>query len=98
MGVYFTTKKEGIALKAYDGKENFINDINAGPGFLPKFSNDTLMFTDVTAMDLKQYLGSEEFKNREAKFPEQKEKLALLGEALKEDGNHFLMIAKLKKH
>jgi len=55
------------------------------------------MFTDVTAMDLKQYLGSEEFKNREAKFPAQKEQLALLGKTLKEDGNHFLMIAKLKK-
>jgi hypothetical protein len=54
------------------------------------------MFADVTAMDLKRYLDSEEFKNQQAKFPEQKEKLSQLNKTLIEDDNHFLMIARLK--
>jgi hypothetical protein len=95
--LYRKKSKEGVALKEWNGKGCFINDINAGPGFLPKFSNDTLIFTDVTALELKQYLDSDDFKNQNAIFPEQKEKLALLGKALKEDGTHFLMIAGLKR-
>jgi len=54
------------------------------------------MFVDVTALDMKEYLDSEKFRDCEAKLPEQKEKLAQLNKTLKEDGNSFLMIAKLK--
>ncbi len=54
------------------------------------------MFADVTALDMKRYLDSEEFKNQQVKFPEQKEKLAQLNKTLKEDDKHFLMIARLK--
>ena len=75
----------------------FINDLNGGPNFKPRYSNDSLMFVDVTALDMKLYLDSDKFKNQSAKFPEQKEKLVQLNKTLKEDDNHFLMIARLKE-
>ncbi len=98
-GCIFYNKKtnEGVALKNHGEEYGFVNDLNAGPDFRPRYSNDSLMFVDVTALDMKEYLGSETFRNREAKFPEQKEKLVQLNKTLKEDGNSFLMIAKLKK-
>jgi len=98
-GCVFYNKKttEGTALKKRNGKCGFINDINGGPGFKPRYSNDTLIFADVTALDMKQHLDSEEFKTQEVKFPEQKEKLVQLSKTLKEDDNSFLMIARLKE-
>jgi len=92
---YNKTTKEGIALIERE-KVGFINDISAGPNFNPLYTNDTITFVDVTAMDMKLYLDSEEFKNSQPEFPEQKEKLIQLNQTLKEDDNHFLMVAKLK--
>lgn len=94
--VYDKRSGKGKALKNDDGETGFINDLNGGPGFKPRFSNDTLIFVDVSALDMKTYLDSDAFKNREVKFPDQKEKLAELNRTLKEDDNHFLMVAKLK--
>lgn len=93
---YNKITKEGIALKNRDEHCGLINDINGGPVFKPRYSNDSLMFADVTALDMKRYLDSEEFKNQQAKFPEQKDKLVQLNKTLREDDNHFLMIARLK--
>ncbi len=95
--LYDKKTKEGVALKNKGEEYGFVNDLNGGPDFKPRFSNDSLVFVDITAMDMKQYLDSQGFKNREAKFPEQKEKLAQLGKTLTEDGNSFLMVAKLKE-
>ena len=95
--LYNKNTGEGIALKNKNGSCGFINDLNGGPNFRPRFSNDTLIFVDVSALDMKTYLDSDAFKNREVKFPEQKAKLAELNRTLKEDDNHFLMVAKLKK-
>lgn len=88
--------KEGVALKNQGEEYGFTNDLNGGPDFKPRYSNDSLIFVDVTAIDMKQYLDSEKFKNQTVKFPEQKEKLVELNKTLKEDDNHFLMIARLK--
>lgn len=95
--LYNKKNKEGSALEARNGNVGFINDLNGGPHLTPRFSNDSLLFTDVAALNLKQYLESDEFKNQEVKYPEQKEELAQLNKTLKEDGNSFLMIAKLKE-
>ncbi len=89
--------KEGIALKRNEDATGFVNDINGGPRFMPRFSNDTLIFVDVSALDMKTYLDSEQFKNQEVEFPEQKEKLVQLNKNLKEDDNHILMFARMKK-
>jgi len=95
--IYNKESKEGIALKENDGACGFINDLNAGPYFKPGYSNDSLIFVEVSALDMKLYLDSDKFKNKTVKFPEQKEKLVQLNKTLKEDENPFLMIAKLKE-
>lgn len=92
---YNKTTKEGIALKESE-TVGFINDISAGPNFKPLYTNDTIAFVHITALDMKLYLESDEFKNSQPKFPEQKEQLIQLNQTLKEDDNHFLMVAKLK--
>jgi len=94
--IYDKRSGKGKALKNDNGECGFLNDFRGGPNFKPLFSNDTLIFVDVSALDMKTHLDSNEFKNLEVKFPDQKEKLAELNRTLKEDDNHFLMLAKLK--
>jgi hypothetical protein len=50
----------------------------------------------VSAFDMKKYLDSDKFENQEVKFPKEKEKLNQLKKTLKEEGNYFLMIVRLK--
>lgn len=96
--VYFDKlTKKGTALKRKEDANGFINDINGGPQFLPRFSNDSLIFVEVSALDMKTFLESDEFKNREVKSPAQKEVLTKIKRDLKEDDNHILMLAKLKE-
>ncbi|MBN2635720.1 MAG: 6-bladed beta-propeller [Prolixibacteraceae bacterium] len=95
--IVFTKKsREGVAIKNHGEEYGFINDLNGGPDFQPRYSNDSLIFIDVTALEMKRYLDSDKFKNQEVKFPEHKEKLLELSKTLKEDGNSLLMIARLK--
>lgn len=95
--IFYKRTKKGIALKNHGEEYGFVNDLNGGPDFKPRYSNDSLIFVDVTALDMKTYLDSKKFKNQEVRFSEQKEKLVELGKILKEDDNSFLMIAKLKQ-
>ncbi len=94
----FVNKKTGVGTalinkgKAY----GFVNDLDAGPDFKPEYSNDTLAYSFIIAMDFKMYLDSEEFQNRSAKFPDQKEKHRQLNKTLKDGDNHILVIANLK--
>lgn len=90
------TSKQGLALKNNGEKYGFINDLTAGPDFKPRFSNDSLAWVSISALDMKLHLDSEKFKNQTVEFPKEKEKLIQLNKSLKEDGNHFLMVAKLK--
>lgn len=95
--VLFNKKSNrGTALKNQGEKYGFINDLTAGPDFIPRFSNDTIAFGTVSALDMKQYLDSDQFKNHEVKFPDEKENLNQLNKTLKEDDNHFLVVVKLK--
>lgn len=95
--VLFNKKiKDGVALKNHGEEYGFVNDLNGGPDFKPRYSNDSLVFVDISALDMKLYLNSEKFTNQEVRFPERKEKLKDLGKTLKEDDNHFLMTINLK--
>ncbi len=87
--------KEGIALKR-GNNGGFINDLDGGPPFMPKYSNDTIIFCELTALDFKEYLDSETFNKKMVKNPAQKVKLEELRKSIKEDYNHYLMIARLK--
>ena len=93
--LYNKKTKQGLAVKETK-LGGFINDINGGPDFKPIATNDTLAVMAVSALDLKLFLDSDEFKNREVKFPEQKKDLNLLNQTLKEDDNSFLVVVKLK--
>jgi hypothetical protein len=93
--VYNKKTKEGVAVEEskFGG---FIDDITGGPDFRPIVTNDNEAAMLVSAMDMKQYLDSEQFKNQPVKFPEAKGKLVQLNKTLKVDDNHFLMLVKLK--
>ncbi|SHJ98903.1 6-bladed beta-propeller protein [Tangfeifania diversioriginum] len=94
--LYNKTTKIGVAVNENE-IGGFINDLTGGPDFKPLYTSDTTIYLSISALDMKMYLDSDAFKNREVKFPEQKAKLAELNRTLKEDDNHFLMVAKLKK-
>ena len=93
--LYNKKTKQGLAVKETK-LGGFINDLNGGPDFKPTYTNDTLAVMAVSALDMKLFLDSDEFKNREVKFPEQKELLKQLNQTLKEDDNSFLVLVKLK--
>jgi len=97
-GCMFVNKKTGAGTALTNKGEDygFVNDLDAGPDFKPEYSNDTMAYSFVTAMDFKMYLDSDNFQNRSAKFPDQKEKHRQLNKTLKEDDNHILVIANLK--
>jgi hypothetical protein len=97
LGCILFNKKmqKGVAIKETKAG-GFINDISGGPDFRPRVTNDSTAIMAVSALDMKQYLNSEQFKKQEVKNPEEKEKLVQLNKTLKEDDNHFLMVVKLK--
>lgn len=93
--LYDKQTKEGVAIKETK-QGGFINDITGGPDFRPTYTNDSTAVMLVSALDMKQYLESDAFKNQKVKFPERKKKLEELGKTLKEDDNTILVVAKLK--
>lgn len=94
--LYNKKTKEGVAVEETK-QGGFIDDISGGPDFRPLVTNGNEAIMLVSAMDLKQYLDSEQFKNKEVKNPEKKEKLVQLNKTLKEEDNHFVVLVKLKE-
>jgi hypothetical protein len=94
--VYNKKTDEGVAVKETK-QAGLTDDLAGGPDFRPTVTNDNTAVMLISALDMKQYLDSEEFKNREVKFPEEKEKLVQLNKKLKEEDNHFVVLAKLKE-
>lgn len=94
--VLFNKKtKKGLALD--ESKQGgFINDLNGGPDFRPIQANGNTAVMLLTALEMKEYLDSDQFKNQEAKFPGEKEKLIQLNRTLKEDDNHFVVVVDFK--
>lgn len=96
-GLVFYNKKtcEGVAVEETK-QGGFIDDFNGGPDFRPTITSDNTALMLISALDMKQYLDSDEFKNREVKFPEEKEKLIQLNKTLKNEDNHFVILVTLK--
>lgn len=94
--LYNKKTKEGEAIKETK-QGGFIDDISGGPDFRPLVTNNSEAIMLVSALDMKQYLDSEQFKNKELKNPEEKEKLNQLKKTLKEEDNHFVVLVKLKE-
>jgi len=94
--LYNKKTKEGVAVEETK-RGGFVDDLIGGPGFRPIVTNGNIALMLVTAMDMKQYLDSDKFKNQEVKFPEEKEKLNQIKKTLKEEDNDFVVLVKLKE-
>lgn len=92
--LYNKKTKKGVAVEETK-LGGFVDDITGGPDFRPIVTNDNSAIMLVSALDMKQYLDSDKFKNQEVKFPAEKEKLNQLKKTLKEDDNHYLVLVKL---
>jgi hypothetical protein len=86
--------KTGVAIKESE-QGGFIDDLMGGPNFRPRVTNDNTALMLLSALDLKQYLNSDQFKSQEVKYPEKKKRLVQLNKTLNEDDNHFVVVVKL---
>ena len=78
--------------------QGFTNDLDGGPGFLPKtIKDDNTIIGWVDAQKLKSHVASEEFKNSKPKYPGKKKELEKLANSLKETDNPVLVLVSLKK-
>ncbi len=93
--LYNKNTKQGVAVNE-SILGGFVNDLSGGPDFKPIYTTDSKAYAPITALDMKMYLESEDFKNQRVKFLEQKEELIQMNKTLKEDDNHFLMVVNLK--
>ncbi len=78
--------------------QGFTNDLDGGPGFLPKtIKDDNTIIGWVDAQKLNAHVDSEEFKNSKPKYPDKKKELEKLANRLKETDNPVLVLVSLKK-
>jgi hypothetical protein len=78
-------------------KSGFINDLDGGPRFLPRFRLDDSRFVmPVEALELKQYIKSDEFRESSSLYPEKKKALEELANSLSESDNPVLMVVTMK--
>jgi len=79
-------------------KKGIINDLNGGPNIWPKTikDNNTLVAW-VDALQLKNHVASDEFKNSRPLYPEKKKELEKIANNLKEIDNPVLILVRLKK-
>lgn len=94
--LYTKETKEGAAVKE-TLKGGFVDDLAGCPDFRPIKTNENTAIMLVSALEMKQYLDSEEFKNRQVKFSEKKDELEQINKTLDENDNDFLVVVKLKK-
>jgi hypothetical protein len=94
--IYDKKTKEGVAVEE-SVPWSIINDINGGPDFRLNYINDNLAVMPISAIEMKQYLDSDKFKNRQVEFPEKKKELEQLANSLNENDNPVLMLVKLKE-
>ncbi len=94
--LYNKNSKEGVAIEEskFGG---FIDDFMGCPDFRPSVVNGNTAMMMVTALDMKEYLDSEDFREREVQFPEKKEELKQKNETLNEGDNNFLVVVTMGK-
>ncbi len=82
----------------FDPEKGLINDLDGGPNILPQTvkDNNTLVAW-IEAIQLKNYIASETFKNSKPKYPGKKKELEKLANSLKETDNPVLVLVSLKK-
>ncbi len=93
--LYNKKTKEGTAVEE-KLSGGFVDDLAGCPDFRPMVTNGNSAIMLVSALEMKLYLDSDQFKNSEVKSPEKKEKLRQLNKTLNENDNDFLVMVKLK--
>lgn len=88
----FYDKFENRKYKIDPGSGVLKDDIGGGPDFDPKFCSEGKMYSLINAMELKKYVGSENFVEARVQNPEKKEALKKLADSLKETDNPVLII------
>ena len=78
-------------------KSGFINDLDGGPRFIPRFRMDeNRLVMPIEAYELKQYIKSDEFREASVLHPEKKKALEELANSLSESDNPVLMVVRMK--
>ena len=97
-GLYNIAQKTNILLDTDDFfQKGFINDINGGFPFLPKYYAGNNMVVDVwNVIEMKEMLTEEYFSKQTIKNQQAHQKLKELLKILKDDDNPVVVIAKLK--
>lgn len=96
--MYFIGSKKKKIHALINPDQGLINDLDAGPGFLPMtIKDDNTMIGIVEAGQLKSHISSETFKKSEPLYPEKKKELERLAISLKETDNPVLILVRLKK-
>ncbi|WP_394698149.1 6-bladed beta-propeller [uncultured Draconibacterium sp.] len=91
--LYSKKTQEGVAIiETRTG--GFKDDIAGGPDFCPTLAYDNVALMVVSAMEMKQYLLTDQFKNKNVKFPEKKENLNQLKRIINENDNDYLILVK----
>lgn len=81
-----------------DPGQGLINDLDGGPNILPlTIKDDNTIVGCVDALQLKNHVSSEAFKNSTPKYPEKKKEPEKLAASLKETDNPVLMLVTLKR-
>lgn len=94
---YIGSKKNDFSV-LIKSDQGLINDLDGGPNIRPRtVKDDNTIISWVDALQLKNHVASEEFKNSAPKFPEKKKELEKLANSLKETDNPVLMMVRLKK-
>lgn len=93
----FIGSKEGNFRAIFDLKQGLINDLDGGPNILPfTIKDDNTVIAIIGALELKNHISSDTFKNSTPRYPEKKKKLEKLANTLKETDNPVLILIKLK--
>ncbi len=98
-GLILFDKKTRIGTALINKNKNeygFKNNLDAGPEFIPTFSNHNIAYCFITALDFKEHFNSGKFDKNAASNQSKKEELKQLNNTLKYDDNHILMVINLK--
>jgi len=95
-------RKSSLIKWEFNGNSGLLNDLDAGPGFVPKkyFKENGLEYLAglVNSIHFKTIISSDEFSETRPKYPEKKKELVKFANSLNETDNPVLIIIRLKKN
>ena len=95
--MYFDKRlKKGYTLNHNNEMKGFVNDMDGVPDFFPAFTNDSLAFQFINAVDFIKYFNSEDFSESNPKLIKKRAVLIKQMHDISENDNPILMIVKLK--